>query len=278
MSGNEVFWKIRYEPSIDGTNTPYRTLVVYKETHTIDTDTGELQPPRKIDPMKDVWTGTWRDASPVNPEGAQPENALTGTIFTVNANRQDPLIIPAKFRKLRFWRNTEVAKLRDGEQLVLRQRHARSRMGRGSRQRLPARRAHSPVGNDDRRRAVPDRRRLGLRRRDGDAQPGAVSREERRARVRRRLRAVHLGPRQLPRQPDGSGQRARIRISFRVAYDPYGPSKVIQQATVNLFADMGIQPANLQPDLVPRDALDRQERRRCRGLCLRRTGPASAAR
>ena len=27
--------------------------------------------------------------------------------------------------------------------------------------------------------------------------------------------------------------------------------KAIQQATVNLFADMGVQPASLQPDLMP---------------------------
>ena len=33
FSGNEVFWKTRWETSIDGSNTPYRTLVSYKETH-----------------------------------------------------------------------------------------------------------------------------------------------------------------------------------------------------------------------------------------------------
>ena len=32
FSGNEMFWKTRYEPSIDGSNTAYRTLVSYKET------------------------------------------------------------------------------------------------------------------------------------------------------------------------------------------------------------------------------------------------------
>jgi len=32
FSGNEIFWKTRWESSIDGTNTPYRTLVCYKET------------------------------------------------------------------------------------------------------------------------------------------------------------------------------------------------------------------------------------------------------
>src|SRR4030095_16160024 len=33
FSGNEIFWKTRWENSIDGSATPYRTLVSYKETH-----------------------------------------------------------------------------------------------------------------------------------------------------------------------------------------------------------------------------------------------------
>jgi hypothetical protein len=33
FSGNEVFWKTRWETSIDGSGTPRRTLVCYKETH-----------------------------------------------------------------------------------------------------------------------------------------------------------------------------------------------------------------------------------------------------
>ena len=109
FSGNEVFWKTRWEPSIDGEEDPHRTLVTYKETH----DNA------KIDPVADVWTGTWRDSRPFNPEGPQPENALTGTIFTVNAWRNDPLIVPAKYAALRFWRNTEIAKLKPGESAVL---------------------------------------------------------------------------------------------------------------------------------------------------------------
>lgn len=36
----------------------------------------------KLDPVG--WTGTWRDARAINPDGPQPENALTGQIFTVN--------------------------------------------------------------------------------------------------------------------------------------------------------------------------------------------------
>ena len=109
FSGNDVFWKIRWEPSTDPSHTPYRTLVTYKETHAN----------AKIDPLQDVWTGTWRDSRPFNPEGPKPENALKGTIFTVNAWRNDPLIVPARFAPLRFWRNTEVAQLKAGQQAVL---------------------------------------------------------------------------------------------------------------------------------------------------------------
>ncbi|GIS90958.1 MAG: hypothetical protein CM1200mP20_09990 [Pseudomonadota bacterium] len=79
-------------------------MVTYKETHA----------GAKIDPVPDVWTGTWRDSRPFNPEGAQPENALTGTIFTVNAWRNDPLIVPADFAGLRFWRDTDIAELAPG--------------------------------------------------------------------------------------------------------------------------------------------------------------------
>ena len=49
FSGNEVFWKTRWEPSIDGSNTPSRTLVAYKETH-YDTPTDPQDPP--------TWTGS----------------------------------------------------------------------------------------------------------------------------------------------------------------------------------------------------------------------------
>ena len=44
FSGNEVFWKTRWENSIDGSGTAYRTLVCYKETHAN----------AKIDPQPDV--------------------------------------------------------------------------------------------------------------------------------------------------------------------------------------------------------------------------------
>jgi len=69
FSGNEMFWKTRWEPSIDGSGTPRRTLVTYKETHEGD----------KIDPLSNVWTGTWRAPRFSPPAaGGRPENELTG--------------------------------------------------------------------------------------------------------------------------------------------------------------------------------------------------------
>lgn len=108
FSGNEIFWKTRWENSIDGSNTPHRTLVTYKETH-----------PTGIDDPSEEWTGTWRDPrnepGADNDEGPNPENSLTGTIFYVNAYRDDPLTVPARFAPLRFWRYTTVADLLPGQ-------------------------------------------------------------------------------------------------------------------------------------------------------------------
>jgi hypothetical protein len=100
FSGNEVFWKTRLEPSIDGTNTPNRTLVTYKETHAN----------AKIDPLPNVWTGTWRDPRFSPPaDGGRPENGLTGQIFMANDPSTTSIKVPAADGKMRFWRNTPVA-------------------------------------------------------------------------------------------------------------------------------------------------------------------------
>src|SRR5215217_5728776 len=109
FSGNEVFWKTRWENSIDGSSTPHRTLVSYKETHAN----------AKIDPSP-AWTGTWRDPrfSPPS-DGGRPENALTGTLFMVNGTDYQALKVPAADGKLRFWRNTSVANQTPGQTATL---------------------------------------------------------------------------------------------------------------------------------------------------------------
>jgi hypothetical protein len=111
FSGNNVFWKTRWENSIDGSNTPYRTLVSYKETHANHV----------IDPADPpIWTGTWRDARFSPPaDGGRPENALLGNIFMVNALRTDTVSVGSAFRRLRFWRNTAVASLAPGGSVAI---------------------------------------------------------------------------------------------------------------------------------------------------------------
>src|SRR5262252_8983531 len=111
FSGNEVFWKTRWEASIDGTNTPFRTLVSYKETHAN----------AKIDPQDPpTWTGTWRDPRFSPPaDGGRPENALSGTIFMVNCCRADSIVVPAEDGQMRFWRNTSVATQSAGTSVTL---------------------------------------------------------------------------------------------------------------------------------------------------------------
>ena len=112
FSGNEVFWKTRWENSIDGTGAPYRTLVCYKETHAN----------AKIDPLPNIWTGTWRDPRFSPPaDGGRPENALTGTIFTVNdgPGATASIEVPEADGKMRFWRNTSIATLAPGTAATL---------------------------------------------------------------------------------------------------------------------------------------------------------------
>ena len=109
FSGNEVFWKTRWENSLaNAGNTPNRTLVSYKETHANDT----------IDPTT-AWTGTWRDPRFSPPkDGGRPENALTGTLFTVNCCTTD-MEVDGTDGQLRFWRNTRAAGLTANQTTVL---------------------------------------------------------------------------------------------------------------------------------------------------------------
>jgi hypothetical protein len=109
FSANEIFWKTRWEPSIDGSSTPFRTLVSYKETLAN----------AKSDPSP-TWTGSWRDPTFSPPaDGGRPENALTGTIYQVDGVRQDAITIPAADGQLRFWRNTGVDTLAPGTSATL---------------------------------------------------------------------------------------------------------------------------------------------------------------
>jgi hypothetical protein len=110
FSGNEMFWKTRWGASTEGSNTPYRTLTSYKETH-FNAPVDPQDPP--------TWTGTWRDPRFSPPgNGGKPENALTGQDFLVNAGTAD-ITVPSQYSKLRLWHSTAASTLKSGQSLTL---------------------------------------------------------------------------------------------------------------------------------------------------------------
>ena len=109
LSGNGVYWKTRYEASADTSHTAYRTLVCYKETWSN----------AKIDPSSE-WTGTWRDPrfAPPSSGAGNAENALMGTAYMSNFSDLAVKVSAAE-GKSRLWRNTSVANLASGTTATL---------------------------------------------------------------------------------------------------------------------------------------------------------------
>jgi Bacterial Ig domain len=228
LSGNEVFWKTRWEESIDGSKTPYRTLVCYKDTHANT----------PIDPTG-VWTGTWRDPRFSPPaDGGRPENALTGTTFAVFGLTDNAISVPAEEGKLRFWRNTTMANLAPGSE----DRVTTGTLGyewdvdvdNGFRPAGLIRLSSTVISTDS----------FWF---DNDS-TGPATATHHLTLYRHKSGALVFGAGTvqwswgLDNHHDARGN------------DPSTPDLCVQQAMVNLFADMGVQPASLQPDLVPESA------------------------
>ena len=112
FSGNEVYWKTRWE-SNDGSED--RTLVCYKEGLLADGSNEERACGSKCDATSSEWTGLWRTGG--NYDGGKPENGLTGQISWVEFPSE--ISVPASYQKLRFWRNTSVPGLAPGQTAVL---------------------------------------------------------------------------------------------------------------------------------------------------------------
>jgi hypothetical protein len=227
FSGNEVFWKTRWEPSIDGSNTAGRTLVTYKETH-YDASTDPQDPP--------TWTGTWMDPRFSPPgDGGQPQNALTGQLFTVNAGTTD-ITVPASYGKLRFWRNTRVANLASGQSTTL-------DAGTGT------------LGYEWDVDADNGFRPPGLMDMSSTTDPTAQPFTDYGSQTTTQTTTHHLT---LYRAPSGALVFGAGTVQWSWGLDSANPSgntdTAMQQATVNLFADMGAQPATLISGLTPATA------------------------
>ncbi|MEA2128924.1 MAG: hypothetical protein QOJ85_1815, partial [Solirubrobacteraceae bacterium] len=210
FSGNEVFWKTRYENA-------NRTLVSYKDTH-FDAAT---------DPVE--WTGTWQD--PRVASDTVPQNNLTGQQFIVNEGTSD-IMVPAQYKNLRMWRNTGVTSLAAGQSLRL-----------GS----------STLGyewDED-----PDNgyRPPGQFRLSSTTVTGLQTFLDYGSTVQNGNTATHNLT--TYRAPGGGLVFGAGTVQWSWGLDDANPLRIapdrnMQQATVNLFADMSAQPANLIPGVV----------------------------
>ena len=220
FSGNEVFWKTRWEDA-------HRTLVTYKETHAN----------AKIDPQALTWTGTWRDPRFSPPaDGGRPENALTGQLFMVNDGATTAIRVPAADGKMRFWRNTSVATQAAGATATL----APGTLGyewdtdpdngfrpAGSFRVSSTTVAGAPVLQDH------------------GSSFGSGTAEHNMTLYRRPsgARVFGAGTVQWAWGLDSNHDRGSAAADVRM-----------QQATLNLFADMGVQPSTIMAGLTPATA------------------------
>ena len=201
----------------------YRTLVCYKETHAN----------AKIDPAgASIWTGTWRDPRFSPPaDGGRPENELTGTSFAVNAGTT-AIEVPGEDAGLRLWRDTDVADLSLGETATL----AEDTLGyewdgdpdNGFR----------PAGLVPLSSTTADVPQMLLDYGNSYG-PGEVTHHLTLYRAPSDALVFGAGTVQWSWGLDGEHDRGN---------EPPDPN--MQQATVNLFADMGVQPGTLQAGLV----------------------------
>ncbi|HYC28106.1 MAG TPA: DUF4082 domain-containing protein, partial [Chitinophagaceae bacterium] len=212
FSGNEVYWKTRWENSVDGNNTAYRTLVCYKEGIL-----GENVCGSKCDPNP-TWTGLWRSGCNYPGTGAcSPENELTGQISWVNSTTS--LRVPGAYRNHRFWRNTSVASLAPNGEAVM------------------------PNGT------------LGH---EWNFEQYTDSYPNRRVTLSSTTESGKTHKLSLYFHPSGAMVFGAGTIQWAWGLDnwhdvmPATPteSQDMQQATINLLADMGVQPATLMPGLT----------------------------
>lgn len=222
LSGNEVYWHTRYEPAVAGTATNYRTLVTYKETW----DNGKYDPSPQ-------WTGTWRDprfASTANGAGL-PENGLTGTMYMSNFSDL-AITVTAAQGKTRLWRNTNLTSLAAGSTAAL----APHTIGYESDEDLDN--GFRPAGLvqlSTTTGAVPQY----MQDFGNTVLPGTTTHHVTLYRAPSGALVFSAGTIQwswgLDATHDGEGAAADVRM---------------QQAQVNLMADMGAQPGTLQSGLV----------------------------
>jgi hypothetical protein len=233
FSGNVSPWKTRWEPSIDATTTAYRTLVCYKETaagHPID----PLDPP--------LWTGMWRDGRFSPPaDGGRPENVVTGQLAAVGAGGNSfALQVPQADGQMRFWRNTAVANLSPGSVATISAGcdcivgyEWDEDLDNGQR---PAGLFHLSTTTESVSAVILD---IFV---GASIGPGTATHTLTIYKAASGVLVFDAGTINWSHGLDGNG------------YPHSTPDLNVQQATVNVLADMGVQPGSLQSGLVPATA------------------------
>jgi Domain of unknown function (DUF4082)/Bacterial Ig domain/Bacterial Ig-like domain len=225
FAGNLMWWKTRWAAS-GGEN--YRTLITYKES----VDSAQSDP---ADPP--TWTGNWRDPRFSPPaDGGQPENALTGQLWMVSDD-STALQVPYTYSKLQIWRNTPVANLQPGGTYTM----PSETLGYEWDEDLDN--GFRPGGEIDMSQTCQNVQELLLNIRS-DTGPGNACNSLTLYRATSGALVFDAGDVQwawgLDSNHDGDSQNP--------------PDPAMQQATINLLADMGVQPATLESDLSPATA------------------------
>lgn len=212
FSGNEVYWKTRWENN-DGTED--RTLVCYKEGFMPDGTLGERTCGTKCDPSAE-WTGLWKTGADY--DAGNPENSLTGQVSWVEYPAN--ILVPAFYKKIRLWRNTSVATLAAGQSASL----GVNTLGYEWDYEQPAYASKYPQGRFTASNTTVNNltHKLSLYRHSS----GAL--------------VFGAGTVQWSWGLDGNHWGGSTEVSV-----------AMQQATANLFADMGVQPGTLQAGLSP---------------------------
>jgi len=207
FSGNEVYWKVRWENST-------RTLVCYKEGNASQ---GEYTCGGNCDPLAGVWTGLWRFGCEYGEDGCQPENALTGQLSWTESNAA--IQVPSTYKNLPFWRNTSIATLANGQTATL----ASSTLGYEWNYEQPAFESSNP--------------------------PGRITLSS--TTVGDKTHKLSLYTHSSGAMVFGAGT---VQWSWGLDNvhdrEQTSVSRDMQQATLNLFLDMGVSPVTPQADLI----------------------------
>ena len=219
FSGNEVFWKTRWE------NEHRRLGHAVPHAGLLQGDARQ----RQDRPDRPTWTGTWRDPRFSPPaDGGRPENALTGTIFTVNCWHRRRSRCPRPTASCASGATPASPTLAAGADGDARPtaRSATSGTRTSTTASRPAGLFRLSSTTVDVGAAMLAGLRLDLRPGHRDPQPDAVP----------RTRAARSSS--APARSSGRGASTATTTAATDAAD-----RDMQQATVNLFADMGVAAA-----------------------------------